>query len=79
MSSANSENFYSVCGTCSKTFEKIVSSNLYKHLDENALLKANRSGFRLNDYCGHQLDEITYYITKHYIYQAFDKNPSCLA
>ena len=55
----------------SKIFERILFNNLFKYLDQHALLNPNQSGFRPGDSCIHQLISIT-----HDIYENFDSNPT---
>ena len=56
---------------CSKIFEKIIFSSLFKYLEDNKLLNCNQSGFRSSVSCVHQLLSIT-----HELYKSFDANPS---
>ena len=54
---------------CSKIFEKPIFDSIYDFLDENNLFHNNQSGFRPNDFCIHQLIDIT-----DNIFSAFDAN-----
>ena len=56
---------------CSNIFEKLIFDNIYELLNKNNLFNNNKSGFRRNDPCIHQLIAIT-----HNISSAFDANPS---
>ena len=59
----------SLLSICSKIFERLLFSELYKFLNENDLLSSNQSGFRPGDSCINQLLSIA-----HEIYQSFDND-----
>ena len=53
---------------CSKIFEWIIYSAMYKYVSDNNLLSPNQSGFRTGDSCINQLLSIT-----HNIYYSLDE------
>ena len=61
----------SVLPVCGKLFERIIYNSLYNYFEDNNILNANQSGFRIGDWCINQLISIT-----HNIYQSFNANPS---
>jgi len=61
----------SVLPICSKLFEKMIYTVLYKYLCSNNILDINQSGFRSGDSCTNQLTAII-----HDILKSFDSNPT---
>ena len=53
---------------CSRTFERLISNEMFTFFTENNLISPNQSGFRLGDSCVNQLLAIT-----HEIYKSFDE------
>ena len=56
---------------CSKVFEKVIFTLLFKYFDDNNLFTSNQSGFRPCDSCMHQLLSFM-----HEMYEVFNANPS---